>query len=176
VHADLAGLDLSGGGPLFEPTGRNTAAAVALATLRTLSEYGDSLVLVVPSDHEITTARQFWQSVENGTGAARAGRLVVFGIKPGHPETGYGYIEIAVERDGICDVSRFVEKPDLATAQNYLAAGNFYWNTGIFLFRASAMRDAFAAFEPEIWQATEIAYQAATSDLSGLYMPLELYA
>ncbi|MET2827761.1 AGE family epimerase/isomerase [Mesorhizobium shangrilense] len=176
VHADLAGLDLSGGGPLFEPTGRNTAAAVALATLRTLSEFGDSLVLVVPSDHEIATARQFWDSVEAGCAAARAGRLVVFGIKPSQPETGYGYIEVAGEKDGVCDVSRFVEKPDLATAQSYLAAGNFFWNTGIFLFRASAMRDAFLAFQPEIWNATEVAYQAATTDLSGLYMPLELYA
>lgn len=176
VHADIAGLELSGGGPLFEPTGRNTAAAVALASLRTLSEFGDSLVLVVPSDHEIATAQQFWQSVEAGTAAAREGRLVVFGITPAQPETGYGYIEVAGERDGICDVSRFVEKPDLATAQSYLEAGNFYWNTGIFLFRASAMRDAFMAFQPDIWSATEAAYQAATSDLSGLYMPLELYA
>ncbi|MER9487469.1 AGE family epimerase/isomerase [Mesorhizobium sp. M0563] len=176
VHADIAGHELSGGGPLFEPTGRNTAAAVALASLRTLSEFGDSLVLVVPSDHEIATAQQFWRSVEAGTAAAREGRLVVFGIKPTQPETGYGYIEVAGERDGICDVSRFVEKPDLATAQSYLEAGNFYWNTGIFLFRASAMRDAFMAFQPDIWSATEAAYQAATSDLSGLYMPLELYA
>ena len=69
VRADLAGLDLAGGGPLFEPTGRNTAAAVALAALRTLSEFGDSLVLVVPSDHEIATPRQFWQSVEAGSEA-----------------------------------------------------------------------------------------------------------
>ncbi|PWJ92783.1 mannose-1-phosphate guanylyltransferase (GDP) /mannose-6-phosphate isomerase type 2 [Mesorhizobium loti] len=176
VHADLAGLDLAGGGPLFEPTGRNTAAAVALATLRTLSEFGDSLVLVVPSDHEISTPRQFWQSVEAGTEAAREGRLVVFGIKPTQPETGYGYIEVATESGGTFDVSRFVEKPDLATAQTYLKAGTFYWNTGIFLFRAGAMRDAFMAFQPDIWQATEAAYKAATSDLSGLYMPLELYA
>ncbi|MER9247368.1 AGE family epimerase/isomerase [Mesorhizobium sp. M0590] len=176
VHADIAGHELSGGGPLFEPTGRNTAAAVALASLRTLSEFGDSLVLVVPSDHEIATPQQFWRSIEAGTAAAREGRLVVFGIKPAQPETGYGYIEVAGERDGICDVSRFVEKPDLATAQSYLEAGNFYWNTGIFLFRASAMRDAFMAFQPDIWSATEAAYQAATSDLSGLYMPLELYA
>ncbi|MER9289417.1 mannose-1-phosphate guanylyltransferase/mannose-6-phosphate isomerase [Mesorhizobium sp. M0510] len=176
VHADLAGLDLAGGGPLFEPTGRNTAAAVALATLRTLSEFGDSLVLVVPSDHEISTPRQFWQSVEAGTEAAREGRLVVFGIKPTQPETGYGYIEVAAESGGTFDVSRFVEKPDIATAQSYLKAGNFYWNTGIFLFRAGAMRDAFIAFQPDIWQATEAAYKAATSDLSGLYMPLELYA
>jgi mannose-1-phosphate guanylyltransferase/mannose-6-phosphate isomerase len=176
VHADLAGLDLAGGGPLFEPTGRNTAAAVALATLRTLSEFGDSVVLVVPSDHEISTPRQFWQSVEAGTEAARTGRLVVFGIKPTQPETGYGYIEVAAESGGTFDVSRFVEKPDLATAQSYLKAGTFYWNTGIFLFRAGAMRDAFMAFQPDIWQATEAAYKAATSDLSGLYMPLELYA
>jgi mannose-1-phosphate guanylyltransferase/mannose-6-phosphate isomerase len=176
VHTDLAGLDLAGGGPLFEPTGRNTAAAVALATLRTLSEFGDSLVLVVPSDHEISTPRQFWQSVEAGSGAASAGRLVVFGIKPTQPETGYGYIEVAAESGGTFDVSRFVEKPDLATAQSYLEAGTFYWNTGIFLFRAGAMRDAFMAFQPDIWQATEAAYKAATSDLSGLYMPLELYA
>jgi mannose-1-phosphate guanylyltransferase/mannose-6-phosphate isomerase len=175
VHADLAGLDLAGGGPLFEPTGRNTAAAVALATLRTLSEFGDSLVLVVPSDHEISTAAQFWQSVDAGADAAWAGRLVVFGIKPTQPETGYGYIEVSGEDAGIRDVSRFVEKPDLATAQSYLSAGNFYWNTGIFLFRAGAMRDAFAAFQPDIWRTTEAAYKAATSDLSGLYMPLELY-
>lgn len=176
VHADLAGLDLAGGGPLFEPTGRNTAAAVALATLRTLSEFGDSLVLVVPSDHEISTPRQFWQSVEAGIEAARSGQLVVFGIKPTQPETGYGYIEVAAESGGIFDVSRFVEKPDLATAQSYLEAGTFYWNTGIFLFRASTMRDAFRVLQPDIWQATEAAYKAATSDLSGLYMPLELYA
>ncbi|ESX96166.1 MULTISPECIES: mannose-1-phosphate guanylyltransferase/mannose-6-phosphate isomerase [unclassified Mesorhizobium] len=176
VHADLAGLDLAGGGPLFEPTGRNTAAAVALAALRTLSEFGDSLVLVVPSDHEIATPKQFWQSVEAGSLAALSGRLVVFGIKPTQPETGYGYIEVAAESGGVFDVSRFVEKPDLATAQSYLSAGTFYWNTGIFLFRASAMRDAFAAFQPDIWQATQAAYKAATSDLSGLYMPLDLYA
>ncbi|WP_224545702.1 AGE family epimerase/isomerase [Mesorhizobium sp. CA16] len=176
VHADLAGIDLAGGGPLFEPTGRNTAAAVALASLRTLSDYGDELVLVVPSDHEISTAAQFWQSIEAGAAAANTGRLVVFGLKPTQPETGYGYIEVGTGRDGVFDVSRFVEKPDLATAQAYVDAGSFYWNTGIFLFRAGAMRDAFAAHEPKIWQATEAAYEAATSDLSGLYMPLDLYS
>jgi mannose-1-phosphate guanylyltransferase/mannose-6-phosphate isomerase len=176
IRADLAGMDLSGGGALFEPTGRNTAAAVALATLRTLSQFGDSLVLVVPSDHEISTVRQFWQSVEDGAAAAREGRLVVFGIKPNQPETGYGYIEVGGENGAVFDVSRFVEKPNLATAQSYVDAGSFYWNTGIFLFSASAMRDAFKAFQPDIWEATEAAYQAATSDLSGLYMPLELYS
>ncbi len=175
VRADLAAIDLAGGGAIFEPVGRNTAAAVAIATLQTLSAFGDDLVLVVPSDHEISTEQDFWRSVEKGAAAAKAGRLVVFGIKPSQPETGYGYIEVAELCGGIADVSRFVEKPDLATAQGYVESGKFFWNTGIFLFRAGAMRDAFLAFEPAIWQAAETAYKAATSDLSGLYMPLDLY-
>lgn len=176
VHGDINGIDLAGGGVLFEPVGRNTAAAVALATLRTLADFGDSLVLVVPSDHEISTTAQFWQTVEQGVPAAGAGRLVVFGIRPDQPETGYGYIEVGAEQGGVFDVSRFVEKPDTETAQKYLAAGNYYWNAGIFLFRASVMRDAFLRFQPEIWKATEKAFAAATSDLSGLYMPEDLYA
>lgn len=175
VRADLAEVDLSGGGAIFEPVGRNTAAAVAVATLRTLAAHGDSLMLIVPSDHEISTDAQFWRTVEEGVPAALDGQIVVFGIKPTQPETGYGYIEVASGGGAVSDVSRFVEKPDLATAEQYLAAGNFYWNTGIFLFRAGAMRDAFARFQSDIWIAAEKAFAAATGDLSGLYMPLDLY-
>ncbi|WP_264829995.1 sugar phosphate nucleotidyltransferase, partial [Klebsiella aerogenes] len=87
---------------------------------------------------------------------------------------GYGYIEVGAENSGTFDVSRFVEKPNLATAESYLAAGNFYWNAGIFLFRASAMRDAFLSFRPDIWKATEAAFNAATTDVSGLYMAQHL--
>ncbi|OQM75180.1 mannose-1-phosphate guanylyltransferase/mannose-6-phosphate isomerase [Manganibacter manganicus] len=175
IGTDLAGLDLAGGSALFEPMGRNTAAAVALATLRTLSSFGDSLVLVVPSDHEISTTQQFWQTVEAGSAAASAGQLVVFGVKPTGPETGYGYIEVGSKTDAAFDVVRFVEKPDLETAQAYLDAGNFYWNAGIFLFRASAMRAAFETYRPDIWAATESAFKAARQDLSGLYMEPGLY-
>ncbi|MBT1155348.1 mannose-1-phosphate guanylyltransferase/mannose-6-phosphate isomerase [Aminobacter anthyllidis] len=175
VRADLAAIDLAGGGAIFEPTGRNTAAAVAIAALQTIKTYGDGVVLVVPSDHEISTQRQFWDTVERGVPAANAGRLVVFGIKPATPETGYGYIEVGGESGDVADVTRFVEKPDLATAEAYLAAGNFFWNAGIFLFKASAMRDAFLKHQPEIWQKAETAFKAATSDLSGVYMPLEAY-
>ena len=99
---------------------------------------------------------------------------MVFGIKPSQPETGYGYIEVA-GGEHVRDVSRFVEKPDLATANSYVASGNFYWNTGIFLFRAGAMRDAFRKLRPDIWVAAEAAFSAATSDLSGLYLPLDPY-
>lgn len=175
VHAVLAPIDVAGGGAIFEPAGRNTAAAVAVAALQTLAAFGDGLVLVVPSDHEISTERQFWQTIENGVPAAEAGRLVVFGIRPSQPETGYGYIEVGDERGGTFDVSRFVEKPDLATAQAYLSAGTFYWNTGIFLFRASAMRAAFEKYRPDIWLAAEAAFRGATGDLSGIYLPLDLY-
>lgn len=175
VRGDLLRLDLAGGGALFEPLGRNTAAAVALATCQTLYRFGDSLMLVVPSDHEISTTEQFWQTVEAGVPAALEGRMVVFGIRPDKPETGYGYIEVGQIRSDVLDVARFVEKPNLATAKNYVSAGNFYWNAGIFLFRAQVMREAFQAFRPDIWDAVETAFRAATSDVSGLYVPLDLY-
>ena len=177
VRTDITSLNLNGGGAIFEPMGRNTAAAVAIATLQALSAFGEkTLVLVVPSDHEISTDSQFWETVERGGPAAVAGRLVVFGVKPNQPETGYGYIEVASDGSGIHDVSRFVEKPDIEKAKAYVEAGNFFWNTGIFLFRASAMRDAFKEFQPEIWDASETAYNAAAREVSGLYMPLEHYA
>jgi mannose-1-phosphate guanylyltransferase/mannose-6-phosphate isomerase len=175
VHADAGSIGLAGGTAIFEPTGRNTAAAVAIASLQTLAAFGDGIVLVVPSDHEISTEKQFWDTIERGVPAAKDGRLVVFGVRPTQPETGYGYIEVAARGQGVVDVSRFVEKPDLETAKTYLSAGNFFWNTGIFLFRASAMRDAFRKFQPQIWAAAEEAFLAATNDLSGLYLPLELY-
>lgn len=175
VRADMASIDLSGGGAIFEPAGRNTAAAVALAALHTLERFGDALVLVVPSDHEISTDAQFWETVEAGAAPATQGKLVVFGIKPSQPETGYGYIEVS--GDGrVLEVSRFVEKPDLKTAESYLDAGNFYWNTGIFLFRASTMKAAFEALSPDIWAGVSHALAASTSDVSGMYLPADLYA
>lgn len=176
VQSDLAGIDLCGGSSIFEPMGRNTAAAVAVATLKTLEAYGDELVLVVPSDHVISTDAQFWRSVEHGAVAAKDGNLVVFGIKPGHPETGYGYIEVAGDGGEAVPVKRFVEKPDVETAKSYMQAGTFFWNTGIFLFRAGVMRSAFEAHAPDIWQKVEHALAEAISDVTGTYLPPETYA
>lgn len=176
VHADLAGLDLAGGRPIFEPMGRNTAAAVAIATLETLSSFGDQLVLVAPSDHAISTDSQFWQCVEAGIDAAASGRIVVFGVKPSSPETGYGYIETVSAEGAVIDVARFVEKPDLETARSYVTSGRFFWNAGIFLFRAGVMRDAFEANQPEIWSAAEAAFSGATTDVTGRYLPADRFA
>ena len=174
VRDDLAGLDIDGA--IFEPTGRNTAAAVAVAAIEALSLYGNDLVLVVPSDHEISTDHLFWATIERGVPAALAGRLVVFGIRPVHPETGYGYIETAASaEEDVADVARFVEKPDLQRAEAYLAAGNFYWNAGIFLFRAGTMRDAFLRLRPDIWNGVEAAFREANREVSGLYLPLAPY-
>ncbi|APG88486.1 phosphomannose isomerase (plasmid) [Sinorhizobium americanum CCGM7] len=175
VRADMAGIDLAGGRAIFEPVARNTAAAVAVAALETIAAHGDGLVLVVPSDHEISTETQFWETVENGVPAADAGRLVIFGIPPSQPETGYGYIE-ATGRGDVRDVARFVEKPDLETARAYVAAGTFFWNAGIFLFRASAMRAAFRRHQPEIWEMAERAHAAVASEVSGAYLPQGLYS
>jgi mannose-1-phosphate guanylyltransferase/mannose-6-phosphate isomerase len=177
IGYDLAGIDLKGGRSIFEPIGRNTAAAVAVAAQVTLAEMGDELVMVVPSDHEISTVAAFWQTIEAGVPAALAGNVVVFGIKPLGPETGFGYIEAGGANAGRGDlaVKRFVEKPDLETAKSYVAAGNFYWNAGIFLFRASVMQEAFAAHAPHIWKQVGLALAAAASDEHGTHLPLPQY-
>lgn len=177
VLYDLEGIDLRGGSGIFEPQGRNTAAAVAVAAQVALAE-GDHLALVVPSDHEITTTADFWRTIETGVEAAKAGHIVVFGIPPAHPETGYGYIEAGEAAAGRpdFDVRRFVEKPDRQKAESYLAAGNYYWNAGIFLFRGSVMRDAFLAHAPDIWSGVEKAMQRSERDKTGVYLPVEDYA
>ena len=126
INQDIAGVDLAGGRPILEPMGRNTASAVVLATEITLREHGDELVLVVPSDHEITTDRDFWNTVETGIGAANAGRIVVFGIQPDRPETGYGYIE--VELGGFSNARRSAFRGE---AERSRRPGNI-WNPAIF--------------------------------------------
>lgn len=176
VCSDLASIDLMGGAPIFEPMGRNTAAVVAVAALRTLDKHGDSLVLILPSDHEISTDLTFWETVDSGIEAARAGSLVVFGVKPSQPETGYGYIEAPGLDIEPRKVVRFVEKPDLATAETYVSSGDFFWNAGIFLFRASAMKEAFERFQPEIWAGAKASLEGATEQSSGVFLPHETYA
>lgn len=160
---------------IFEPQGRNTAAAVAVATMHALDRHGDVLLLVVPSDAEIVSDEGFWQTIHKGEPAAREGRIVVFGIRPTHPETGYGYIEVEAGSGDVVDVSRFVEKPDIETAAQYVASGRFYWNAGIFLFRASAMRDAFERLRPDIWSAAKRAYDEGGDDRNELRLAAASY-
>ena len=151
---------------LLEPVGRNTAPAIALAALQAVQEEGDPVLLVLAADHLIQDVDAFLSSIRTALPLATAGKLVTFGIVPSHPETGYGYIEkgACVEGGGFA-VSRFVEKPNLTTAQEYLASGNYYWNSGMFMFRASRYLEELERFQPEILTACRQALDAGQQDI-----------
>jgi mannose-1-phosphate guanylyltransferase/mannose-6-phosphate isomerase len=152
---------------LLEPAARNTAPAVAAAAMVALRRDADALILVMPSDHVITDTAAFQAAVTVGRQAAVEGRLVTFGIRPTHAETGYGYIR--ANGDGaIRRVAEFVEKPDRETAEGYLAAGGYFWNSGIFLFGARRFLEELERFRPDILEAVQRAFSQARSDLDFL--------
>ena len=148
---------------VLEPVGRNTAPAIAAAALQAQAGGGDPLLLALPSDHVVRDAEGFRAAVRAAMPAAEAGALVTFGIVPSAPETGFGYIEAAAG-EGVRDVLRFVEKPDAATAQSYLDAGGYYWNSGMFLFRASRYLAELERFRPDILSAVRAAFGFARHD------------
>ncbi|SOO36154.1 mannose-1-phosphate guanylyltransferase/mannose-6-phosphate isomerase [Xanthomonas citri] len=148
---------------LLEPKGRNTAPAIAVAALEATRDGADPLLLVLPSDHVIGNEAAFQAAVKVAAEAAAQGKLVTFGIKPTAPETGYGYIK-AGAGTAASAVERFVEKPDLATAQSYLASGEYYWNSGMFLFRASRYLEELRKFHPAIADACQKAWENGKRD------------
>ena len=148
---------------LLEPIGRNTAPAIAAAALQAMAAGDDPLLLVLPSDHVVRDADAFRNAVRVAMPAAEAGALVTFGIVPNAPETGFGYIQAAAG-DGVRKVLRFVEKPDAATAQSYLGAGGYFWNSGMFLLRASRYLEELQNFRPEIVDAVRAAFEGAARD------------
>lgn len=148
---------------VLEPVGRNTAPAIAAAALQAMAAGDDPLLLVLPSDHVVRDADAFRAAVQAASPAAEQGALVTFGIVPDAPETGFGYIQ-SDAGEGVRKVLRFVEKPDAATAQHYLDEGGYYWNSGMFLFRASRYLDELRKFRPDILEATARAFEAAKHD------------
>ena len=148
---------------LLEPVGRNTAPAIAAAALQAMAGGADPLLLVLPSDHVVRDVAGFQRAVREASSAAEAGALVTFGVVPDAPETGFGYIQ-AEAGDGLRQVLRFVEKPDAATARSYLDAGGYYWNSGMFLFRASRYLEELARFRPDIVDAVRAAHAGARHD------------
>ncbi|CDG84593.1 mannose-1-phosphate guanylyltransferase/mannose-6-phosphate isomerase [Janthinobacterium agaricidamnosum] len=153
---------------LLEPAGRNTAPAVAAAALYLRKIDPDALMLVLPADHVIQHVAAFYDAIARAAAQADAGALATFGIVPLSPETGYGYIRSGAPASAAPDcyrVDSFVEKPDLDTARGFVDAGNYYWNSGMFLFRAAVYLDQLRTFQPAIVNACEAAVAGAYRDL-----------
>ena len=148
---------------ILEPVGRNTAPAIALAALSAIENGDDPILLVLAADHIINNKLAFHQAIKSAFKFALQGRLVTFGIVPTGPETGYGYIhrgqEETLDEQIAYQVSRFVEKPNKETAESYIASGEYYWNSGMFMFRAKKYLEELEKFRPDILDACKAAIQ-----------------
>ncbi len=168
VAEQLRQLEVVASSIILEPCGRNTAPAVAVAALQAQATGDDPILLILPADHLIRDVDLFQQTVLAGVELAAEGSLVTFGIVPDAPETGYGYIKAvphALEGHNAFRVADFVEKPDLPTAQQYVASGQYYWNSGMFLFRASRYLEELETYRPDILSACQHASATLVSDL-----------
>jgi len=159
---------------LLEPEGRNTAPAIAVAALEASAEGDDPILLVLPADHAIVDAAAFRQAAEEAAALAAEGSLVTFGVVPMSPATGYGYIRAAAG-DGPRAVDAFVEKPDAATAERYLSDGGYFWNSGMFVFRASTYLEALESHAPQILAAARAAHEGRRADLDFVRLDAEAF-
>ncbi|WP_210473592.1 mannose-1-phosphate guanylyltransferase/mannose-6-phosphate isomerase [Vibrio crassostreae] len=170
-------------GILLEPVGRNTAPAIALAALQALSQSNsnqqnksDPILLVLAADHHIAKTTEFQQTVARGVEYAKQGKLVTFGITPNAPETGYGYIKQGEPlSQNAYAIECFVEKPDLATAEQYISSGQHLWNSGMFMFRASRYLEELAEHRPEILAACKLALATQNTDLDFIRIDAEAF-
>ena len=151
---------------LLEPMGRNTAPAMTLAALHAQAMFGDPVLVVTPADQTVTDEAAFTSAVRAAVQQAAQGSIVILGITPDRPETGFGYIRARGEPSGPQRVAEFVEKPDAATAQRYVDDGHYYWNSGMFVVKASVWLQALTRFRPDILAATQAAWKARTEDTS----------
>ena len=162
---------------LLEPMRRNTAPAIAVAALHALAQGNDAILMVLPSDHVIKNQVTFSAAIQIALRAAEDGKLVTFGINPLGPETGYGYIRAGTASHGQAQpVLQFVEKPDRDTAEKYLASGNYFWNSGMFVFRASRYIEELTHYQPEIVAACRNALELAQKDLDFVRLDNQAYA
>jgi mannose-1-phosphate guanylyltransferase/mannose-6-phosphate isomerase len=165
VAEQIRALGLQASAILLEPAGRNTAPAVALAALKAIGLEPDATLVVAPADHVIRDAKGFAQAAEVAVKLAQGGKLVTFGIVAHAPETGYGYIRRGQGKGPAYPVAQFIEKPPREMAEKFVAAGDYYWNSGMFVFKASRYLAELAAFAPDILEACKAAFAAAQSDL-----------
>ncbi len=182
VAHQLEELGLNNASIILEPMGRNTAPATAIAALHALdsgAEDGDPILLILPADHVINDISLFHATLLQAEQLADQGRLVTFGIVPTAPETGYGYIKGGA---GLSDhanamrIQRFVEKPDKTTAESYVASGDYFWNSGMFMFRASCFLQELEKFAPDMLIAAKAAYVKSLRDLDFIRLDSEAFA
>ncbi len=166
---------------ILEPMGKNTAPAITLAALAAIEKGDDPLLLVLAADHVIKDVSAFQQSVHSASIFAEQGMLVTFGIVPTHAETGYGYIKqgelVKQEQENVksYNVAEFVEKPDLHTAEKYLETGEYLWNSGMFMFKASRYLEELKKYSPEILATCKDAFQSKMNDLDFTRISAEVF-
>lgn len=179
IAEQLRALSIAPRTMALEPVPRNTAPAAAIAAAILAADDPDAMMLVLPSDHVIADETAFRAATETAAAAAVTGRLVAFGIAPTAPETGYGYIRRGEPLAGVAGafmVAQFVEKPDAATAKGYVDAGDWSWNSGMFLFTAKLYLEELARYEPAIAQAARMAVATARRDLDFLRLDEAAFA
>jgi mannose-1-phosphate guanylyltransferase / mannose-6-phosphate isomerase len=178
VAEQMREIDIVPAAHILEPAGRNTAPAIAAAALALGSSADDDTLLILPSDHVIGQTDRFAAAMEDGARLAAQGRLVAFGILPTSPATGYGYIRRGLSHDGsdrAFEVAEFVEKPDAPRASAFLASGEHYWNSGMFMFRAEVFLRELRAFRPDILSAVESALATGEHDMDFLRVNKEAF-
>lgn len=170
VAEQLRAIGIENATIILEPVGRNTAPALAVAALKTLNNDSDSILMVLPADHDIENVDVLHKSIATGVGLAEKDYLITFGIVPDAPETGYGYIRKGdaingADKHGAVSIAEFVEKPDLDTANRYVASGEYCWNSGMFMFKASKVLEELEKYTPEIVNACRHAVNNGKEDL-----------
>jgi len=176
VAEQLRQTNVMHGGIILEPVGRNTAPAIALAALHALKNDDDALLLVLAADHLIQDLSKFHQAIEVAQSLATQGKLVTFGIVPDEPHIGYGYIKSGSELEGGYTVAEFVEKPNLVTATQYVDSGEYFWNSGMFMFKASVYLQELKKYAPAIFTACENAIETETNDLDFIRIDTDLFS
>jgi len=163
---------------ILEPFGRNTAPALTLAALTAMDSGNDPVLVVMPADHVISNNAAFQVAISIGIPHAESGKLVTFGIKPTHPETGYGYIRAgtsgATQNDAL-EIAAFVEKPDAATAERYVSSGDYFWNAGIFMMKASVWLKQLEITRPDIIKSCRAAFAGSANDHDFLRIEKETF-
>ena len=166
VAEQLRQINSKNKGIILEPTGKNTAPAIAIAAMNLLNKQEDPLLLVLSADHLIDDIKEFHNSIKIAKIIAEKGKMVALGVKPNKAEIGYGYIEVSnSEPNKYYNIISFTEKPNLEVAEKYLNSGNYYWNSGIFLFKASSYLKELEKYEPEIFNICEKSFIKSSKDL-----------